>query len=174
MKNIRLRAIKITFVPYYDIKLAVNLLIRQKWQREWDWQSGNKLKDIKPYITIWSTINPRKTDIILTRLRTGHSRLTHRYLLLAEEQPTCPHYHSSLLTIRHILTDCFGLCYKYRFYFHSSPPSLTNLLGENPHPELFKRQTYIKRFRFYNFCLFYISCYFVTFMDLNNFFIAFN
>ena len=73
MKNIRLRAIKITFVPYYDIKLGVNLLIRQKCQREWDWQSGNKLKDIKPYITIWSTINPRKINVILTRLRIGHS-----------------------------------------------------------------------------------------------------
>ena len=44
-----------TPVPYSDIKSAVNLIIRKKWQSEWDWQSNNKLKDIKPYITIWST-----------------------------------------------------------------------------------------------------------------------
>ena len=107
----------------------------------------------QPYITIWSTINPRKSDDILTLLRIGHSRLTHTHLLMAEDQPTCPHYHSSVLTIRHILSDCFGLRHKYRQYNHSSSPSLTNLLGENPHPELFN---FFKRYKLLSWDLAFI------------------
>ena len=71
-------------VPYTDLKLAITLFIREKWQREWDMHSENKLKEIKQYITTWPTINPRKIDVIITRLRIGRSRLTHRHLLLAE------------------------------------------------------------------------------------------
>ena len=123
-------------VPYSDLKLAITSFIRKKWQREWDMYSENKLKEIKPYIEIWPTISPRKFDVIFTRLRIGHSRLTHRHLLLGEDEPTCSHCHSSALTIRHLLTDCLGLRNMYRLYFHSFSPSLTNLLCENPHLEL--------------------------------------
>ena len=68
-------------IPDSDIKLVVNSSIRQKWQREWDGQTESKLKEIKPCIVIWSTFTLRKIYAILTRLRIGHSRLTHRHLL---------------------------------------------------------------------------------------------
>ena len=123
-------------VPYSDVKMAINSFMNKNWQREWDGSSENKLKEIKPCIAIWPTLTPRKTDVILTRLRIGHSRLTHRHLLLAAEEPICPYCHSSVLTIRHLLTDCLGLHHMYRHYFHSSSPNLTNLVGENPHVEL--------------------------------------
>ena len=96
-------------VPYSDLKLAITLFIREKWQKEWDMHSENKLNEIKPYITIWFTINPRKIDVIITRLRTGHSRLTHRHLLLAEDVPICLCCHSSAFTIHLLLTVCVGL-----------------------------------------------------------------
>ena len=124
-------------ISYPDLKLAVTMFIRKKWQREWDGCSENKLREIKPNIATWPTFSPRKIDVILTRLRIGHSRLTHRHLLLAEEEPTCSHCHSSILTIRHLLTDCVGLCHMYRYYFHSSSSTLTNFLGESPHLEIF-------------------------------------
>ena len=111
-------------------------LFYNKWQREWDAQTENKLKEIKPYITTWSTFNPRKIDVILTRLRIGYTILTHRHLLLAKDEPTYPHCHSSVLTIRHLLIDCVGLRHMYRHYFHSSSPSLTYLISEKPHHEL--------------------------------------
>ena len=56
-------------VPYSDIKLAVKSFIRQKWQREWDGQTENKFKEIKPCVATWSTFIPRKIDIILICLR---------------------------------------------------------------------------------------------------------
>ena len=76
-----------------------------------------------------------------------HSRLTHRYLLLAEVEPTCPHCFCSTLTIRHLLTDCLGLRYLYRQYFQSSSPCLTYLIGEKPHHELFN---FLKDASFYH------------------------
>ena len=82
------------------------------------------------------TISPGKFDVILTCLRIGHSMLIHRHLLLAEDKRTCSHCHSSALTICHLLIDYLGLCNMFRKYFHSSSPSLTDLLGENPHKEL--------------------------------------
>ena len=66
--------------------------------------SKNKLKEIKPHIEIWPTISSKKFDVIFNRLRIGLSRLTHRHLLLAKEEPTCSHCHSSVLVIRHLLT----------------------------------------------------------------------
>ena len=134
-------------IPYSDIKLAVHSFIRQKWQREWNAETENKLKEIKPCIVTWPTFTPRKLDLILAHLRIGHSRLTHRHLFLAEDKPTCPHCYSSVLTIRHLLTDCLGLRHMYRHYFHSSSPSLTYLIGENPHRELFN---FLKDASFYH------------------------
>ena len=99
-------------------------------------RTENKLKEIKPCIAIWPTFTPRKFDIILTQLRIGHSRLTHKYLLFDETEPTFPHCCSSALTIRHLLNDCPGLRHLYRHFFHSLSPILTHLIGENLHHEL--------------------------------------
>ena len=96
-------------------------------------QTNNKLCQIKPTITPWSSLPCRKTDVLLTRLRIGHSRITHRHLLFREAEPTCPHCFFSQLTIHHILTECCGLRHLYRHYFKTSLPLLTNLIGEKPH-----------------------------------------
>ncbi|GBN35009.1 hypothetical protein AVEN_183827-1 [Araneus ventricosus] len=53
-----------------------------KWQRHWDQEINNKLHSIKPIIENWSEDVNRKRSTILTRLRIGHTRFTHRHLLL--------------------------------------------------------------------------------------------
>ena len=123
-------------IPYSDLKNTIRNLIKDKWQINWNLQANNKLKQIKPTITPWPSIPCRKTDVLLTRLRIGHSRITHRHLLLGEAEPTCPHCFFSQLTIHHILTDCCGLRHLYRQYFKTSFPQLTNLIGEKPHNAL--------------------------------------
>ena len=47
----------------------------KKWQREWEGCTENKLNEIKPCIAM-PTFTTRKFDVIFTRLRIGHSRLT--------------------------------------------------------------------------------------------------
>ena len=47
----------------------------------------------------------RREEIILARLRIGHTRLTHSYLLKREEQPYCIGCDTPF-TVRHFLLDC--------------------------------------------------------------------
>ena len=82
--------------------LSIN--ISWKWQTSWNNSIGNKLLDIKPTIGEYHSVvrNIRKEEVILARLRLGHSRFTHSYLLQGEEQPQrvgC----DAPFTVRHFL-----------------------------------------------------------------------
>lgn len=64
----------------------------------------------------WPLSYPKKTDILLARLRIGHSKIIHIYILLRENAPMGTFCHFTLLTIHHLLTDCLGLQYLNRMY----------------------------------------------------------
>lgn len=49
----------------------------------------------------------RKDDVILTRMRIGHSKITHKHLLEKREWPKCQRCNQAL-TIKHIIVDCIG------------------------------------------------------------------
>ena len=123
-------------IPYTDLKHKIKNHLKNKWQRDWNYQVNNRLHRIKPCISAWPSIMPRKTDVIHTCLRIDHSRIMHRHLLIGENEPTCLRCFFSALTIQHILTDCPGLRRMYRHYFNTSSPSLINLLGKKPHNQL--------------------------------------
>ena len=63
---------------------------------QWN-NSSSKLQRIKPFIEAWPNI------IIFTRLRIGHTRLTHGYLMTKGRPPECC---GTELTVEHILTKC--------------------------------------------------------------------
>jgi len=48
---------------------------------------------------------PRRDAVFINRLKIGHSRLTHSYLLSGDDQPTCTKC-DAVLTVKHILLDC--------------------------------------------------------------------
>ena len=50
--------------------------------------------------------NNRKEGIITTRLRTGHTRLTHEHKIRKTTSPTCTYCNNHPLTITHILHEC--------------------------------------------------------------------
>ncbi|GFX59806.1 putative RNA-directed DNA polymerase from transposon X-element [Trichonephila clavipes] len=52
------------------------------WQETWDQQILNKLHSIHPSTSHWAALPERRYDVRLTRLRIGHTRFTHRHLLL--------------------------------------------------------------------------------------------
>ena len=68
---------------------------------------GNKLLEIKPTIGEHQSVvrNIRKEEVVLARLRLGHTRVTHSYLLLGEEQPQCVGCDAPF-TVRHFLLEC--------------------------------------------------------------------
>ncbi|GFU21498.1 RNase H domain-containing protein [Trichonephila clavipes] len=49
-------------------------------RESWSQQLDNKLHSVKPVIGAWPVIRMRRTDVKLTRLRIGHTRLRHRHL----------------------------------------------------------------------------------------------
>ena len=57
----------------------------------WDTAVDNKLHSIKPILSEWRPAYKldRKEEVVLTRLRIGHSYANHSYLLKGEEQPMC-------------------------------------------------------------------------------------
>ena len=62
-----------SLVLYSDTKLAVQSFIKQKWQREQNAQTENKLNEIKPNIAIWPTFMPRKPSEKQMAKRMGQS-----------------------------------------------------------------------------------------------------
>ncbi|GBN50109.1 hypothetical protein AVEN_154704-1 [Araneus ventricosus] len=75
--------------PLTDFKKYTKLLFYTKWQRQWDTEKDNKLHSVKPHVQPWPSLTTRKADTLLTRLRVGHTRYTHRYLLFGEQTPMC-------------------------------------------------------------------------------------
>jgi hypothetical protein len=97
-----------TLVPFTDLKAYFKQLFKTRWQAQWDNELNNKLKDVKSVIDPWdSSIRPsRREEVVLTRLRIGHTFLTHSYLFSPDKIiPVCEHCDVPL-TVKHILSEC--------------------------------------------------------------------
>lgn len=83
------------------------------WQLLWTHTNQtNKLRKIKETIDNWNTSNrkTRQEEIKLTRLRIGHSRMTHSYIINKTDPPICEKCRSNTqLTIDHIMAICPAL-----------------------------------------------------------------
>ena len=70
-------------IPYTDLVYYTKLHLRKKWQFFWDQQIHSKLHAVHPKLGLWphSSQERRREELILCRLRIGHTYLTHRHLL---------------------------------------------------------------------------------------------
>ena len=84
----------------------------EEWQTSWNNSIGNKLLDIKPTIGEYQSVlrNIRREDVVLARLRLGHTRVTHSYLLQGEEHPQCVGC-DALFTVRHFFLEVRNNCF---------------------------------------------------------------
>ncbi|GBO05358.1 hypothetical protein AVEN_94136-1 [Araneus ventricosus] len=85
--------------PLTDFKKYTKLLFYTKWQRQWDTETDNKLHSVKPHVQPWPSLTTRKADTLLTRLRVGHTRYTHRHLLFGEQTPMCSQCNWSIASV---------------------------------------------------------------------------
>ncbi|MEE8152293.1 MAG: ribonuclease H family protein, partial [candidate division NC10 bacterium] len=94
-------------IPYTDYKMYITRLVRFKWQGEWAPKFDNKLNEVHPNIGKWNCGYQcsRKEQSVLSRIRIGHSHLTHCYLLKGEDAPECISC-ACQLTVKHILIEC--------------------------------------------------------------------
>ncbi|GFQ92163.1 putative RNA-directed DNA polymerase from transposon X-element [Trichonephila clavata] len=93
-------------IPYSDLKACYRQKLQSIWQSNWDQQTENKLHSVLHVLapTVPSSSN-RREQVIWTRLRLGHTRLTHRHLLFGEPPPYCEICNVPL-SVKHILCDC--------------------------------------------------------------------
>jgi ribonuclease HI len=132
-------------LPYGDLKSYVKRLSNAKWQELWDQQTLNKLHTVKPNIKQWPFQSQRKWDVAVTRLRIGHTRYTHRHLLCGDPAPMCQSCNVGM-TVKHILTECKDFTRHRCRHFGQPNVSMTDLLGFNPHRNLFN---FLKDIGFY-------------------------
>jgi ribonuclease HI/exonuclease III len=122
--------VDIQHVPFQDMVIYYLGMVRNEWQRRWDDVAVNKLRPIKATVAPWmsSCRANRREEILLCRLRIGHSRLTHGYLLRRLDPPRCSEC-NGLLSIRHIVLECPG--YDHLRQRYRLPNELASLLGDD-------------------------------------------
>ena len=97
-------------LPCTDVFMKIQPFISSLWQERWDKEVGNKLHAIMPQIDdkYYSGCRNRKDEVIINRLRIGHTRLTHSFRMENRPHPPlcdqCEGDHE--LTVKHILIEC--------------------------------------------------------------------
>jgi len=120
---------------YYSIIRAA--LITQ-WQDRWTNTDNNKLRNIKETVRPWNSSSnmSRKFEVVLCRLRIGHTRLTHGHLMEQRPRDFCQ---SCLVpqTVEHFMIECPDYSDERRRYFGAPTArnnvTLRNILTEHPH-----------------------------------------
>ena len=99
-------------VPFRDVFPSIRIAVTACWQQRWETTATTaKMGEITRTVTQewdYSHIRNRRLQTLVTRLRIGHTRLTHGYLLSRDLQPYCDDCLVPL-TVRHILVECPSL-----------------------------------------------------------------
>jgi ribonuclease HI len=108
-------------IPAENYYPHVNRLCMNEWQQSWNNQPNNKLHSVMPLVG--KTVNyralGRREQTVITRLRIGHTRLTHSYLLSKDSQPECSQCKCHL-SVKHLLLECSKLASIRRKYYSCS------------------------------------------------------
>ncbi|GFS55713.1 RNase H domain-containing protein [Trichonephila clavipes] len=120
-------------VPLLDMKRVILHHIFKMWQESWSQQLDNKLHSVKPVIGAWPVMPMGRTDVKLTRLRIGHTRFTHRHLLLV--------YGSARASVLKRLDTIHHSALRiYSCSFRTSPVTSLYVVCHQPPLELRRRQ----------------------------------
>ena len=96
-------------LPYSDFRSQIKPYIHARWQTLWNGQDVKnlKLKEIQPILGTWkhSIRKSRREEIILARLRIGHTHITHSIIRKGEPPPECVSCDCDF-TVKHILLEC--------------------------------------------------------------------
>ncbi len=133
-------------VPFTDFRCYANKYVANRWQRRWDTLTSNKLHAVKAKLGIFPAgyRNVRREEVILSRLRIGHTRLTHAYLLSGDPQPWCVCCDVEF-SVKHFLLECVEFALVRQKYFGVS--SLMELFHERYTDMII---SYLKEIRLYD------------------------
>ncbi|GFR04982.1 putative RNA-directed DNA polymerase from transposon X-element [Trichonephila clavata] len=133
-------------IPHSDLKACFRQKLQSVWQSNWDQQTENKLHSVMPVLapTVPSSSN-RREQVIWTRLRLGHTRLTHRHLLFGEPPPYCEICNVPL-SVKHILCDCPHSNHLRHRLFNSVDFTISSILNNSTNSSLVFKFLSIKGF----------------------------
>ena len=108
-----------SMVPAADWLSKPAQYIKDQRKQQWDDIETNKLKEIVPDLTEHHQLQciNRRDEVVLTRLRIGHSRLTHSYLMEGEPAPRCIGCDANF-TIKHILLECIDFADTRKLFYN--------------------------------------------------------
>lgn len=97
-------------LPFRDFFPNIRKVIRNKWQEIWgNLNTNKKMLEITNSVVPWRyNAMPRRWETALCRLRIGHTRLTHGFLMADHYEPYCDDCLVPL-TVRHLLVECPSL-----------------------------------------------------------------
>lgn len=119
-------------VPRTDLNLFFKNLCDQKFDQSWRAiSSSNKLRSIRANTGLWTTSShpSRRIETALFRLRTGHTLLTHQYILNKTPPPICETCHVQV-TVAHILSEC--TLYSTQRNTHDMSTTISQILKDHP------------------------------------------
>ena len=119
----------------YDIKSKIKCKMKQIWGQRWNMNTTNKLRQITDSISPLPRMScdDRKWERTLNRLRIGHTRLTHGYLLAGNRTPpTCDDCEDEApLTVKHLLTECPAHRFARLRAFSSTSVDMKRILNDD-------------------------------------------
>ena len=94
-------------IPVDDLLSLAFHLFKTRLQSDWAFIGHHPLKFIKPTLEHWSSSyqNTRRKETLLSRLRIGHTKLTHDFLFNDLPPPSCNQCNVRI-TVQHFLLDC--------------------------------------------------------------------
>lgn len=94
-----------TALPGADALRHAKQEIRRQWDTVWHQSRDVQLREVKFDTVKWADREDPADQRVLTRLRIGHTRLTHCFLLKKESPPVCDCC-GIVVTVRHIMLEC--------------------------------------------------------------------
>lgn len=102
-----------TPIPYQELVNYAKTNFKKEWNQIWTTVNTSKIHSIiKEFYQHIPTSNlSRKERILLARLRTGHTKITHEYLIKKTVSPSCT-ICNKLVTVQHLLLNAEILIFK--------------------------------------------------------------
>ena len=118
-------------VYHRDCKALFRCCVREWYQEYWSQHDNNKLFQIKPMIAHWPSafLRSRRHEVALSRLRIGHTNITHKYLMEQVPPPVCD-LCGCTVTVYHLLIECRKFS-RIRSKYLGSSPDLKTILEDN-------------------------------------------
>ena len=120
--------------PYTDWFSVIKTKMQERWVQRWNTANTQLTKIIAEPTKMKKTKMSRREQVVINRLKIGHTNLTHGYLMnntVQEPRPTCRWCHVEPMSVEHVLVTCPQLSDVRVDIFGDPNPEIGMMLGDN-------------------------------------------